>query len=255
MLFMAHNAQATTVDNFNSVSTVNTQTDTPGSWYIDRKAPAGFSSDPSFGNPANGLALTLSATDYQGAGSFYNTQGRKYDVPTGTLQGQVQLYLDAAWLNSLGRDAGFWATGIDGSNNIDSFAIMEIANGHVMGWDSQGAGGWLDFGAATAGQWATLGYSIDLADNLIDYWYDGNFVGDVSAGGTTVFSNVMLQSINTGVDRTYYFDNLVTNTVAPPSPTPVPEPKYLFPSALALLIGVVAYRNKKKGLPLFGNVA
>jgi len=39
------------------------------------------------------------------------------------------------------------------------------------------------------------------------------------------------------------------------SPTPVPEPKYLFPSALALLIGVMAYRKKKQGLPLFSSAA
>ena len=78
----------------NAVVTGSTQA--PGTWYTDRFAPAGFESQVMFGGD-NRLKQTISATDSEAgrpsgfSSSFYNTQGRKYDLNPGTTSMSIEI--------------------------------------------------------------------------------------------------------------------------------------------------------------------
>lgn len=200
-------------------------TQTPGAWYVDRYAPNGFVS-AIFGG-SNRLKHSILNTDTQG-NAFYNTQGRKYDIPGSTAM-NIQLYVPAAWATTGRRMAGFWGTAVDGSNAVTDYPIIEFtSDGGVprfRGWNSAGAGSWVDMGLPTGfayDQWYTLNIAL-TGDN--HYIYS---VGDLSltlaADPTTVsISNVILQGYNHTPGLTYdiYWDNFnaFDNPVAQNAPT------------------------------------
>jgi len=132
----------------------------PGSWYPDRYPPLAFlgAATAPDGRPGT-LQVIIGASDslanrpppYDSA--FYNTQGRKLDLPPDTTGLLIDLYIPHDW-DSLpqsqnpGRLASLWATGLDASGNALTFPIIEF-NNNVDGastndfrlWDSF-AGSW-----------------------------------------------------------------------------------------------------------------
>src|SRR5580704_13852879 len=67
-------------------------------WYIDRSPTSGFVSPVV---APNGTPITLdesiAGADVQPGTSFYNTQGRDFDLPAGTTSVTIALYVPATW--------------------------------------------------------------------------------------------------------------------------------------------------------------
>ena len=104
-------------------------TETPGDWYPDRFAPCGFVS-PAIAPDHSVYTLeeSICASDHQPypADSFYNTQGRKYDLIANTYSVSISLYVPKSWGTTNGRMAGFWATAFDSSNVVGDYPIIEF---------------------------------------------------------------------------------------------------------------------------------
>jgi hypothetical protein len=228
------------------------QTAVPGAWYVDRKAPAAFDSVV-FGGDAR-LHIGIDGADRDAGNNFYNTQGRKLDVETGdgtSMQGD--LYIGPDWETN-SRRSDLWATGVDGAGNVTSFPVLGFINGTGFRAFDQ-TSGWHTVGFPTGfsyGRWYTLRVVVGPTD--LKYYIDGNLVyTDVDNGGTTRFSNVMLQAYNFGASYDVYWDNVSPGTVGaggggPTQPVPADSPWSLAllaiaGSALAVLVGSRAARG------------
>src|ERR1700692_2013072 len=71
-------------------------TQAPGKWYVDRFAPNGFVSPITSpdGTPFT-LKESIAGTDHQPypGSAFYNTQGRKLDLPANTTSVTIKLFV------------------------------------------------------------------------------------------------------------------------------------------------------------------
>lgn len=94
-------------------------TQSAGVWYVDRYAPAMFAAPHAI---PGGSVLKHAIAMADGAinrppgqqGTFYNTQGRKYDLPASTVSMKIDLYVPSTWATSNKREAGLWGTAFDG---------------------------------------------------------------------------------------------------------------------------------------------
>lgn len=242
----AFSAHADQTFDFNTpVVTGNTQA--PGVWYTDRYAPAGFSS-PDFFDGDNRLLQSIAVADAADnrppafSSSFYNTQGRKYDLEAGTRKMSIDLYIPAAWAGTGARMAGFWGTAVDAVNAVSAYPILEFtsdtANPRFRAYDN---GVWMDMGLPSGfayDSWQTL----EIAKlNSGEFKYS---VGDLTATTTSLAPNgsveiqdVILQGHNTqtGVAYNIHWDNLSTSVV--------PEPASLAMAGAGLL-GLIAVRRR-----------
>ena len=208
---------------------VTSATQAPGVWYTDRYAPAGFSSPVSFGGD-NRLQQTISAADGANSrpgsfnSSFYNTQGRKFDLAAGTTSIQIDLYIPGYYQNTVSRMAGFWGTAFDGTGytngDITAYPIIEFTSDgsdpRFRGWDNA-TGLFTDMGLPTGfayDTWQTL--VIDLVGSNFVYTV-GDLVLSTSAEGSASIGNTILQGHNTtgGINYTIYWDNLANTGVVP----------------------------------------
>jgi len=202
------------------VSPTLSATPAAGAWYVDRYAPAGFVS-ASFGG-GNRLKHSINIADTQGD-PFYNTQGRAYDI-AGTKAMSIQLYVPTAWGTQGRRMAGFWGVGVDVSNVVSDYPIIEFSSDggvpRFRGWNGAGTGSWVDMGLPTGfayDQWYTLNIAL-VGNNFIYSVGDLELV--IPADPTTVsMKSVILQGYNHAPGLTYdiYWDNL--NTFCSPSAT------------------------------------
>lgn len=246
-------AKAGVTFTFDSTGDVTTgPTQAPGTWYTDRYAPNGFASGQSGGGRTGVLTESINGSNYQGSGSFYNTQGRKYDLPTSTTTMSIELYVDSAWssldqsASGSGRLASFWATGVDSGNAISAYPIIEFNNDRsgtndsgFRTWDDS-TGSWTNVGGFSGyDQWYTLG--ITLVGGQAIYSINGATVGNDAYIGTASLSNVILQGYNAGNSYDIHWDNFST----------VPEPATLISSSIAgvLCLGV-AWRRRKAAKPV-----
>jgi hypothetical protein len=242
-------AQADLINSFDSPSDVTLSAgQAPGTWYIDRAAPAGFASGQPGGGRTGTLLESISGGDYTSPANFYDTQGRKFDLATGTTSLFIDLYVPNSWgaLNQsntpaeAGRIAGFWATGVDGSANVSSYPIIEFNN--------QGGGGFQIFDSVTTGQfsnvsgfsgydkWYQLGFSISGGQE--HFYVNGAQVGTIADSDTVQLANVILQGINGGNSFDISWDNLQTS---------VPEPStFVVWSLLGLTSGAVWRRRRNR---------
>lgn len=211
-----------------STPVVTAASQAPGVWYTDRYAPAGFTSPVSFGGDDR---LEQIISDADGASSrpgafsssFYNTQGRKYDLEAATVKMSIDLYVPAAWQSTGKRMAGFWGTAVDGVNAVSAFPIVEFTSeGTPRFRGFEGDGSWIDLGLPT-------GFAYDAWQTLtIEKLGSGEFkysVGDLSANTALMgpdsveIDNVILQGHNTqnGVNYNILWDNLATSVVPEPA--------------------------------------
>lgn len=226
-------------------------TQAPGTWYTDRYAPAGFTSPVNFMGD-NRLRQTISSADGEVdrpggfTGTFYNTQGRKYDLNAGITAMSIDLFIDSGWATTGRRMAGFWGTAFDNLNAVSGFPILEFTS-TVGDADGSGArfrawnnGTWINMGLPTAfayGQFIQL--NITLSGGMFNYQV-GDAVASVSAGTSTRIANVILQGHNTnqGVDYDIYWDNFNA-----PGASPVPEPMTM---GLMGIVAAAAYMKKRR---------
>lgn len=218
----------------------------PGVWYTDRYAPAGFQTAVFDGD--NRLKHSISAADAASlrpgsfSSAFYDTQGRKLDLPAATSLMSIDLYVPTDWANTGRRMAGFWGTAVDTSNAISAYPIIEFASGLFRGWDVVN-GGWINLGLPTGfayNTWQTLTIALN-GDGSFSY-----LVGDLSATTLTTSSvaidNTILQGHNTtdGVTYDIYWDNLRAGDGA----VPIPLPSAAM-AGLALLAPLGMTRNRR----------
>jgi len=103
-------------------------TATSGAWYVDRYAPGAFASQAiAPDGTRNTLEESIYPSGYQTpTPSFYNTQGRSYDLVANTYSLSIQLYVPSSWGTTNGRVAAMWATAIDSSSVLGDYPIIEF---------------------------------------------------------------------------------------------------------------------------------
>jgi len=214
-----------------------------GTWYTDRFAPAVFESGVMFDGSAR-LHQGISSADSEANRPsgfdipFYNYQGRKFDVNSGTNSSvSIDLFVDSAW--NAGTRAGMWTTM---SNGNLTFPIIEYVvdgdNGDSMSYTGfrywQSNIGWTatSFANAAQDEWYTL--DIELTATTVEFSINGTNIGSVGNLGAHMIDNVILNAHNQGPAGSYdvYWDNF----------NAVPTPGSF---ALLGLGGLVATRRRR----------
>ncbi len=193
----------------------------PGLWYVDRKAPATFTST-TFDN-RTALDVGVSSADFDSGNNFYNTQGRKYYLTGAGLGSYVsaQLYIPTLW-QSTPVGPGMWLTAYDSGGTPSGFPIVNFfsdgtGNSYFRVWDD--SSGYVNLPTPVQWDaWNTFTITFDVSGFV--YNINGTDVyTDTGAVGTANIANVMFESRNYGTSYDAYWSTLVT-----PSPTMVPEP-------------------------------
>ena len=215
----------------------------PGTWYTDRYAPGVFDSGVVFDGDTRlhqGIRAADSEANRPGSfsSSFYNYQGRKFDVNSGTNSSvSIDLYVDSSW-NS-GVRAGMWTSM---SNGNLTFPIIEYVvdgdNGDAMSYTGfrfwQSGIGWTgtSFENAAQDEWYTL--DIELTAATVEFSINGTNIGSVGNLGAHMIDNVILNAHNQGAAGDYdvYWDNF----------NAVPTPGSL---ALLGMGGMIATRRRR----------
>jgi hypothetical protein len=215
-----------TTENFtNAISLEDSSTAVDGKWYIDRYAP------DSFAVVDNELVQTISSDDRESergaqSGTFYNTQGRAYDLRDGTTAASITLAIDTNWSTTLGdnaRVAGFWGVGRDATGAVSFYPIVEYArvdgDGVLKFWTASG------FSATTVPVSESV-TSIDIGfrlnqDGTFTYTVNGDDKLTTSAPGTVEIGSVILQGHNDadGQDYSITWDDLTTSSNVPYDPS------------------------------------
>ena len=199
-------------------------TQAAGVWYTDRYAPAGFANNNDLGG--NHIKHSINAADCESCRppgfttSFYNTQGRKYDLGPGTNYVEIDLYVPAGWQTTGRRMAGFWGTAYDNADAVSGFPIIEYTSEggtpRFRIWPAAAAGGWKDLGLPsgfTHDQWITLQMRVLPSGEFLFTVGDLNYQTSYMAPDASVrIGNVILQGHNTvapGVTYDIYWDNLL----------------------------------------------
>jgi hypothetical protein len=221
-----------------SEAVVLSATQAPDVWYTDRYAPAGFVSQTVFDGDVR-LKHSIDAADGSSSrppsysSSFYNTQGRKYDLGVATDYAEIELYVPSAWATTNKRMAGFWVTPVDASDVVSAYAIVEFTsdngNPRFQTWESAEPGGWYDMGLPsgfTYDSWITLKIRLLPSGEL--YCAAGSLTYQTitnAPGGSVRIDNTILQGYNYdptvpggGVTYDIYWDNFKWNdTYAEPA--------------------------------------
>ena len=228
--------------NFSTPLTL-TATEEPGSWSIDRANPCLFSAPAT---APDGTKDTLEEsvcasgffTDPQ---SFFNTQGRKYDLVANTTSLSISLYVPSSWATTPQREAGFWATAENSTGVVgNDYPIIEFQgptpstpvqnagpgfypNGSVAGfygWNNAanaGNGGWVYIGLPPGFQynnWVTLTMTTVPGTGYEYKVTDANSRRGVSVETPfydtteTSISNVILEAYNYDAANNIFWNNL-----------------------------------------------
>lgn len=182
----------------------------PTGWTVDRYDPAGFANVGPFENRSDVLGITIDSTGSVAnrgpsfASSFYNTQGRGFDLTGGagsTLT--ADLFIPTSWADSMNgsRRTDMWGVMTDGAAVTD-YPILGFTNygggARFRVWDADVSGGWVDLlNTVNYDDWNTLQiaftgdsfvYSINWAVAYVD--------NDVN--GSTTLDQVLMQAYNFG---------------------------------------------------------
>jgi hypothetical protein len=175
------------------------------SWYPDRFPPAVFEKDTLKGEAVlrTGIRLTDAYWNRPTANrsTFYNTQGRKFDLGKGNGFNSsltADLYVGADW-ETKHRMATVWSTAADSAGATSFYNIFGFRNStgtapgfYMYGYQNVGVYTLLPY-TITYGRWYRL--SIELTDTAFVYSINGTVVlSDTTLNGTTHFSNIMLQA-------------------------------------------------------------
>jgi hypothetical protein len=200
----------------------------PNAWYVDRFAPASFESTTFDGQPR--LRVGISTNDSAANrplgfdSTFYNTQGRKFDINT-PVESYIagDLYVAADWATH-NRRSDLWATTFDATPTDPpaGYPIFGFVHNNSAAPDQNGfrvfdqTNGWtmvpLPAGFAY-GTWHNL--RIELHADSFKYYLDNQLVyTDPVTGGSTTFGNMMVQAYNFGdEDYSAYWDNIASHPI------------------------------------------
>ena len=158
-------AFAAPVDKFDT-SPILSPTKMAGAWYTDRYAPAAFEKATFDGG--NRLHLAISSADSAAnrpaayAGSFYNTQGRKFDLNNSTFV-QADLFVGPDWETNA-RRSDLWATAVDSGGAVTGYPTIGFSNGTGFEVFDPATGVLANIGFPTGfayGRWYTLRVELD----------------------------------------------------------------------------------------------
>jgi len=242
---MAGSAMALPINETFDTAPVLTVNAVDGDWYVDRYAPAGFTSVNFDGD--NRLKLSIDASDgvdgrpSSFSSSFYNTQGRAFATP-GATKISIDMYVPADWATSGRRMGALWAVDNDGSGLTNRYPIVEFSGaGSTVGFNAWGADdAWHELGLPTGfvyNSWNTLTLELTASQVILSV---GDLTYTDSNNGATELGAVILQGYNSytdnaGVTYDVYFDNL----------SAVPEPTTFALGGLSLALLVVSRRRRK----------
>jgi hypothetical protein len=223
-------------------------------WVTDRYQPSGFASvaNPDLANNPNPsmLQVTVSPTDYQGSGSFYDYQGcQRATSVTSPWVVSGQLYITPAMLGSSQWSTSLWArTGIPGNEdtagypiigakNLGSGAVWQVWNDNTGVWELQST-------PVTTG-WHTL----SISDNGTSFAYriDGQTVETdpmLTDAANPNLTTVFVEAYNFGGPAySVRWDNISASSA------PVPEPVTMV-SAFLAIGGLGGYIRKRMKAPV-----
>ena len=210
-------AQSVNFDFSSSVPLAASQT--PGAWYTDRYAPGEFDSF-SF-NGEDVLRHGIRADDQQ-TNSFYNYQGRKYDLGLGsaseTVTMSIDLWVDESWQGA-DRNAGMWSTGRDANGDISAYPIMAFREDGIDTYDYIN-GVWQPGVSLSTGDfdnWFNLSFTLTPGVG-VEYFVNGVSLGTFADTSTTMIDNVILNGYNFGEDYDIYWDNFTAQSTLIPLP-------------------------------------
>lgn len=203
-----------------------------GLWYTDRYAPAGFASGPVPGG--TGLVHSISSADSAAnrppsfSGTFYNTQGRAFniDLPTGFRLG-IDLYVPASWATDI-RRADIWGVAHDAQDAISAYPIIGFASINPTDnvnapalpaqprwrvWDVNN-NAWIDLAnPVNYNAWNRL--EIGVTPTTINYYLNNTLVSSIPNPGSVRLASTIVQSYNFGQSYNVFWDNLTFGPQGP----------------------------------------
>jgi hypothetical protein len=179
---------------------------------VDRAAPAGFQIVD------NELVMSIDgATFGTGGGAFFDTQGMDLDTPGANFI-SIDMFIDSSWTNQE-RFAGFWGVGINDSDDISSYPILEFQGAGVNFPDAGLAiwdGAWVNIATLfNVDAFNTLAFQ--AVNNGVQYFINGTMVYSETISGTTSFEEVILNAKNDGNSFEVRYDNLTYGVVSEPA--------------------------------------
>ncbi|MGP1310705.1 MAG: VPLPA-CTERM sorting domain-containing protein [Phycisphaerales bacterium] len=229
-------------------------TQAPGMWYTDRYAPGVFAGGATGGGRTGVLHHGVRAADAAAnrpngqQGSFYDYQGRKYDVGlTGGVQTiAIDLFVDSA--SDVGVNAGIWGTTSNSNNSDLYYPILAYRQSATAAYDAgfyffdtfgTNGGGWLEVLTGVSGQqWNELEIVFTVGTGY-EVLINGLSVFTYADTTSEVLENIILNQYNFGVDQDVYWDNFVASDDG--TAIPLPTAGGL---AFAGLIGLGARRRR-----------
>jgi hypothetical protein len=198
---------------------------------VDRYAPGTFQSGVTYGGRTGVLeegTLVVDGALNRPAGfgaAFYNTQGKFFATDPGSDFLTIDLYSDPSFGGTgTQRLAGFWGVGIDATNAVSAYGIVELIreNGNLTfrGWDNAGAGSWFNMGlpsSFSAGTWNTL--RVGISGGQLQYSVNNELTALSGGFGTTSFSGAIVQVHNNeaGIAYNAHWDNFTGGAVPEPA--------------------------------------
>ena len=174
----------------------------PDVWFVDRYRPAAFES--SMLEDRNVLRIQILNSD--GAqnrppggysGGFYNTQGRKFDLPPETDKLSGELFYSASWEGeNTRRRSDLWATAVDDGDVITAYPIIGIANNDgspvIRYWDTDT---WVNTSITPVPD-TWYRFDILLEGEEFIFLVNGTEVGRSDANGTARMRDIIIQAYN-----------------------------------------------------------
>ncbi len=186
----------------------------PDTWYRDRYVPFGFAGGVSFAG-RDALQHSIDASDCQSCRpsgfntAFYNTQGRKYDLPVMAKELYIDLYVPADWETTGRRMAGLWATAVNSSNVVSGYPILEFASDGIGGprfqyWNN--GAGFVSMGLPDGfayNTWVTLRISLLPSGEFLFAANDLRATSTLYGSTSVRMSDAILQGYNNVAGVTY----------------------------------------------------